>query len=101
MRQILVDHTRHHVAQKCGGRQSAASLDESLNFAPERSADIIAPNAALRGLAAFDERKAKVIELRYFGGRPVPEYPRRHPATSSSKKNGTPGLLDFGTPGTR
>ena len=73
MRQILVDHARHHIAEKRGGGQRAASLDEALNFAPERSAGIIALDDALGGLAAFDERKAKVIELRYFGGMSLEE----------------------------
>ena len=73
MRQILVDHARKHVAGKRGGGQRAASLDEALNFAPERSAGIIALDDALGGLAAFDERKARVIELRYFGGMSIEE----------------------------
>ena len=45
-----------------------ASLEEALNFAPERSADIIALDDALNALAAIDERKCRIIELRFFGG---------------------------------
>jgi RNA polymerase sigma factor (sigma-70 family) len=43
-------------------------LDEALDFAPERSSDIIALDDALNSLAAFDERKCRIIELRFFGG---------------------------------
>jgi RNA polymerase sigma factor (sigma-70 family) len=45
-----------------------ASLNEALDFAPEKSADIIALDDALSSLAAIDERKCRIIELRFFGG---------------------------------
>ena len=44
------------------------TLDEMVCFAPQRSSDIIALDDALNSLANFDERKCKVIELRYFAG---------------------------------
>ena len=49
------------------------SLDEALIVAGEPGFDVIALDDALRALAAFDERKSKVVELRYFGGLSVDE----------------------------
>jgi RNA polymerase sigma-70 factor (ECF subfamily) len=68
MREILVDHARRHNASKRGGGADKVSLDEALSFAPERGATLIAVDDALRELATFDERKSKLIELKYFGG---------------------------------
>jgi RNA polymerase sigma factor (TIGR02999 family) len=73
MRQILVDHARKHRSKKRGSGVPKAALDEALNFAPERSNDVVALDDALTALAQVDERKAKVIELRYFGGFSVDE----------------------------
>src|SRR6266516_627496 len=68
MRQILVDHARRHRSQKRGGGEPRVPLEEAVAFAPARSDDILALDEALRALADVDERKCKVIELRYFGG---------------------------------
>jgi len=68
MRQILVEHARKQLAQKRGARPSKHALDEALTFAVERSAEVVALDDALAALAQFDERKARAIELRYFGG---------------------------------
>ncbi|HBY62638.1 MAG TPA: RNA polymerase subunit sigma-70 [Solibacterales bacterium] len=73
MRQILVEHARKAKAVKRGSGAEAASLDDVICFVPERSAGIIALDDSLAALSAFDERKAKVIELRYFGGLSVEE----------------------------
>ncbi|MBS1875641.1 MAG: sigma-70 family RNA polymerase sigma factor [Acidobacteria bacterium] len=73
MRQILVDHARRHRAAKRGSGLAPASLNEALSFAPERSADIVALDDALSELARQDARKARVIELRFFGGLSVEE----------------------------
>ena len=43
-------------------------LDEALVFAPERSADLLVLDSAVDRLASIDPRKAKVVELRFFGG---------------------------------
>jgi RNA polymerase sigma factor (TIGR02999 family) len=66
MREILVDHARRHNAGKRSGER--VPIDEGLTFAPERGAIVVALDDALRELAQFDERKARLIELRYFGG---------------------------------
>ncbi len=68
MRQILVDHARKHLGHKRGGGAARVPLEDALNFAPERSSDLIELDDALAELAKFDERKCKIIELRFFGG---------------------------------
>jgi RNA polymerase sigma-70 factor (ECF subfamily) len=68
MRQILVDHARSHNTQKRGLGAEKVTINEALSFAPERSSGVIALDDALQALAAFDERKCKIIELRFFGG---------------------------------
>jgi RNA polymerase sigma factor (TIGR02999 family) len=68
MRQILVDSARSHLRAKRGGGAVVLSLDEELIFVPERSADLIALDHALDLLAEVDPRKAKVVEMRFFGG---------------------------------
>jgi RNA polymerase sigma factor (TIGR02999 family) len=73
MRQILVDHARSKVAAKRGGRRVRVEFKETLNYSDERAADLVALDDALQGLAAYDERKARAIELRYFGGLSVEE----------------------------
>lgn len=76
MRQILVDHARRHRSQKRGGGAAPVPLEEAIVFAPSKSDDILAMDDALTALAAVDERKCRVIELRYFGGLSVDETAR-------------------------
>jgi RNA polymerase sigma-70 factor (ECF subfamily) len=73
MRRVLVDHARSRAFQKRGGEARAVSLDEALVVSPQRSPDIVALDEALTRLAAIDERKSKVVELRFFGGLSVEE----------------------------
>lgn len=68
MRRVLVDHARSRGYQKRGGALRPVSLDEALVISAEGSLDIVALNEALDRLAAFDVRKSKVVELRFFGG---------------------------------
>jgi RNA polymerase sigma factor (TIGR02999 family) len=68
MRQILVEYARARAADKRGGAGQKLSLDEALTFSDEMSADLVALDEALVALAKFDERKVRIIELRYFGG---------------------------------
>ncbi|MGH9755309.1 MAG: sigma-70 family RNA polymerase sigma factor [Blastocatellia bacterium] len=67
MRQILIEHARARAADKRVGGQKL-SLDESLTFSDEKAAELVALDDALAALAKFDERKVRIIELRYFGG---------------------------------
>ena len=73
MRRLLVDHARKHNAEKRGQDFQKLSLDENIDRAVERSAELIALDDALEALAAFDEQKAHMVELRYFGGLSVEE----------------------------
>jgi RNA polymerase sigma factor (TIGR02999 family) len=73
MRQILVDHSRRRRSAKRGGGAEKVSLDSIVSFAPARSRDLEALDDALNALAAIDERKCKVVELRFFGGFSVEE----------------------------
>ncbi len=67
MRQILVEHARSRSAGKRDGGQKF-SLEEALTFSDEKAAELVALDDALVALAKFDERKVRIIELRYFGG---------------------------------
>ncbi len=73
MRRILVDRARSKGYQKRGGGAVKVTFDEALPVANERGHDLIALDDALVALAAFDQRKSKVIELRFFGGLSVEE----------------------------
>lgn len=68
MRQILVEHARARASDKRGGGKQKLTLDEALTFSEERAAELIALDDALVALAGFDERKVRIMELRYFGG---------------------------------
>ena len=73
MRRLLVDHARKHNAEKRGQDFQKLSLDENIDKAVERSAELIALDDALQSLAEFDEQKARMVELRYFGGLSIEE----------------------------
>lgn len=68
MRQVLVDYARRRRRDKRGGEIDFVHLEEDLVFAPERSAEVLALDEALERLAAHEPRKARVVELRFFGG---------------------------------
>lgn len=68
MRMILVDHARARQAAKRGGGAAAITLDDFMAVSPGRAPDVLEVHEALDRLAEVDERKARVIELRYFGG---------------------------------
>jgi len=73
MRRILVDFARSKGYQKRGGGAQKVSLDEALLVAREPGQDLVALDDALTALAAFDGRKAQVVEMRFFGGLSVEE----------------------------
>lgn len=68
MRSILVDHARHKRAQKRGGHAERVPLDDAIARFEERSLDLIALDEALSRLANLDERKSRLVELRFFAG---------------------------------
>ena len=73
MRRILVDFARSKGYQKRGGGATKVTFDEALTVSSEPGRDLVALDDALKALARVDERKSKVIELRYFGGLNVEE----------------------------
>src|SRR5688572_32126103 len=68
MRQILVDHARARNAAKRGAGLQRVTLTGIDVATVERAVDLLALDQGLERLAAFDERRAHVLELRYFGG---------------------------------
>lgn len=73
MRRILVDYARNRGYAKRGGGALQVSLDEELIVSDDRSADIVALDDALQSLARLDERKSRLVELRFFGGLSIEE----------------------------
>jgi RNA polymerase sigma factor (TIGR02999 family) len=73
MRRVLVDHARRRGYQKRGGGAQRVTLTDALVIAPESSVRLIDLDRALDALAEVDARKAKVVELRFFGGLSVEE----------------------------
>ena len=68
MRHILVDYARSKNGQKRGGWQERVTLTDVNAVSDDRSKEMIALDDALTSLAALDERKSRVVELKYFGG---------------------------------
>ena len=72
MRRVLVDRARRHNAKR-GADVEHVSLDVEVVFRADRSADFVSLDDALTALAERAPRKAKVVELRFFGGLSVDE----------------------------
>jgi RNA polymerase sigma factor (TIGR02999 family) len=70
IRQILVDYARRHGASKRGAGQGTVPLEDAsqLMRGKDKDVDVVLLDDALKGLAEMDPRKAKVVELRFFGG---------------------------------
>lgn len=73
MRRILLNYARDRSRLKRGGDVMQVSLSETDLISPEKSDKLIALDDALNKLALIDERKSRVVELRYFGGLSVEE----------------------------
>jgi RNA polymerase sigma factor (TIGR02999 family) len=73
MRRILIDHARSRRYGKRGGGAPPLPLDEAAVLSDERADELVALDEALAGLEKVDPRKARVVELRYFGGLSVEE----------------------------
>jgi RNA polymerase sigma-70 factor (ECF subfamily) len=73
MRRILVDVARARKKLKRGGDAVWLSLDEVPDVPATPETEVIALDDALTALAAFDERKSRVVELRFFGGLTIAE----------------------------
>lgn len=68
MRRVLVDHARSRLREKRGGGLEKISLSEASELAGGREVEVLDLDGALGHLAEVDARKAKLVELRYFGG---------------------------------
>jgi RNA polymerase sigma-70 factor, ECF subfamily len=68
MRRILIDFARNRKYQKRGGDWRRVTLVEGEHAAPNSDVDLVAVDEALQELAKLDARKARVVELRFFGG---------------------------------
>lgn len=73
MRHILLDRARRRLAAKRGGHAERVDLDEVPDLSGNRAKELIALEDALNALTAMDARKARVVELRFFGGLSVEE----------------------------
>lgn len=75
MRRILVDYARARMTAKRGGGSEPVSLDmdEVAVVVPEPTSDLVAIDEALEALARIDERRSRVVELRFFGGLNIDE----------------------------
>src|SRR5271156_2882988 len=73
MRRILIDFARSRGYQKRGGAVTHISLDEAPSVGSEPDTNLVALDDALKALALVDERKSKVVELRFFGGLSIEE----------------------------
>jgi RNA polymerase sigma factor (TIGR02999 family) len=73
MRRILIDYARAEHRAKRGGGLQPVSLSQAKGVSAETSDELLALDEALVKLAAIDQRKSRVVELRYFGGLSVGE----------------------------
>jgi len=73
MRRILMNYARDRQRDKRGGKAVQVSLSEVAVITEEKSDELIALDESLKRLAVIDERKCRVVELRYFGGLSVEE----------------------------
>ncbi len=73
IRRVLVDHARGHKAAKRGGDRNRVTLSGLEGRPDEPPIDLLALDEGLTSLAALDERKARVVELRFFGGLTIAE----------------------------
>lgn len=98
MRQILVDYARRHHTRKRGGELEKLPLDAVLAFTPEKSTELIMLDQALERLSEFDERQARIVEMKFFGGLSMEEiagvldiHKDRQPRLDDGSRLVTPG----------
>jgi RNA polymerase sigma-70 factor (ECF subfamily) len=73
MRRILLDRARRKAAAKRGGKAHSLDLDKTIDMAQAQAREVVALDDALNALAEVDPRKARIVELRFFGGLSVQE----------------------------
>jgi RNA polymerase sigma factor (TIGR02999 family) len=73
MRRVLVDHARAKLSDKRGGSVVKIAIDESAVLVEGLAEDILDLDGALDALATFDDRKAQVVQMKFFAGMTMPE----------------------------
>lgn len=73
MRRVTVKHAERHRAAKRGGGGFKVQLDEEIAAEPGLDTEVLALDEALRRLEAIDQRQARIVEMRFFGGLKVEE----------------------------
>jgi len=73
MRNILIDHARKYAYAKRGAGATHVALDDVAVFKQERASEFVALDEALDGLERIDPRKARIVEMRFYGGLTVEE----------------------------
>lgn len=73
MRQILVDYARKKSAEKRGGKHTGITLDEDRLNVDQHAEELIEMNDLIDKLSQYNERRSKVVEMRFFGGMTIPE----------------------------
>ena len=73
MRQVLVDHARRRTAAKRGAGRTRVSLDERLTVSVEQEEDVLELDEAIERLSQIDERRARIVEMRFFAGMTLEE----------------------------
>lgn len=68
MRRILIESARARRSHKRAGERKAVTLDEAMHVSVQSGPELVALDDALTTLAAIDERKSRIVELRFFGG---------------------------------
>jgi hypothetical protein len=103
MRHILIDHARSYRYAKRGAGAEKVPLEEAEGIRVHRGEELLALDDALRELEAFDPRKSRIIELRFFGGLTVEETAQRAArettrcaARSSGRRASSPGKQESG-----
>ena len=74
MREILIEYARAQNRQKRGGEfKTQIALDEVVSFANQKQLDVVAVDEALTKLEKLDERQARIVEMKFFGGLTIEE----------------------------
>ncbi len=73
MRHVLIDHARSYRYEKRGGGAQRVDIDDLHGITEERASELMDLDEALSSLASVDQRKSRIIELRFFGGLNIDE----------------------------
>lgn len=77
MRQVLIDHARHRSAQKRGGNWLRITFEDATAVASQQEVDLLALDEAMQELESLDDRKCRIVEMRFYGGMTCEQIARR------------------------